>query len=74
VRTLIGIYSANDTLQDQSHEGLPLPKYDTPIVLGKDVVVFGGNWAMDSARTATRLGADRSESFIASKMRCLQDS
>jgi glutamate synthase (NADPH) small chain len=36
------------------------PEYDTPIVLGKDVVVFGaGNVAMDSARTAMRLGADR---------------
>ncbi|MGD8985784.1 MAG: FAD-dependent oxidoreductase, partial [Desulfobacteraceae bacterium] len=36
------------------------PDYDTPIALGKDVVVFGaGNVAMDSARTAMRLGADR---------------
>jgi glutamate synthase (NADPH/NADH) small chain len=36
------------------------PKYDTPIARGKDVIVLGaGNVAMDSARTAMRLGADR---------------
>jgi glutamate synthase (NADPH/NADH) small chain len=36
------------------------PEYDTPIAKGKDVAVFGaGNVAMDSARTAMRLGADR---------------
>jgi glutamate synthase (NADPH/NADH) small chain len=35
------------------------PQYDTPIARGKNVVVFGaGNVAMDSARTALRLGAD----------------
>jgi glutamate synthase (NADPH/NADH) small chain len=35
------------------------PKYDTPIARGKNVAVFGaGNVAMDSARTALRLGAD----------------
>ena len=35
------------------------PEYDTPIVEGKNVAVFGaGNVAMDSARTALRLGAD----------------
>jgi glutamate synthase (NADPH/NADH) small chain len=36
------------------------PEYDTPIAKGKNVAVFGaGNVAMDSARTAMRLGADR---------------
>jgi glutamate synthase (NADPH/NADH) small chain len=36
------------------------PEYDTPIVRGKNVVVFGaGNVAMDAARTAMRLGADQ---------------
>jgi glutamate synthase (NADPH/NADH) small chain len=36
------------------------PQYDTPIARGKNVAVFGaGNVAMDSARTALRLGADR---------------
>ena len=35
------------------------PEYDTPIALGKNVAVIGaGNVAMDSARTALRLGAD----------------
>jgi glutamate synthase (NADPH/NADH) small chain len=36
------------------------PKYDTPIYSGKTVAVFGGgNTAMDSARTALRLGAQK---------------
>ena len=36
-----------------------IPKYDTPIQVGKRVVVIGGgNVAMDSARCALRLGAD----------------
>jgi len=35
------------------------PQYDTPVARGKNVAVFGaGNVAMDSARTALRLGAD----------------
>ncbi len=35
------------------------PEYDTPVALGKNVVVLGaGNVAMDSARTAMRLGAE----------------
>jgi glutamate synthase (NADPH/NADH) small chain len=35
------------------------PRYDTPIHSGKNVVVLGGgNTAMDSVRTALRLGAD----------------
>jgi glutamate synthase (NADPH/NADH) small chain len=37
------------------------PKYDTPIKRGKRVAVIGGgNVAMDSARTALRLGAEKS--------------
>ena len=36
------------------------PEVDTPIPKGKNVVVLGaGNVAMDSARTAMRLGADK---------------
>ena len=36
------------------------PEYDTPTKHGKNVVVFGGgNVAMDAARTALRLGADK---------------
>ncbi len=35
------------------------PEYDTPIAVGRNVVVLGaGNVAMDSARTALRLGAE----------------
>ena len=37
------------------------PEYDTPIKIGKGVCTIGaGNVAMDSARTALRLGADTS--------------
>jgi glutamate synthase (NADPH/NADH) small chain len=58
---LIGIYSANEYLtRSNLMRAYRFPEYDTPIVIGKDVVVFGaGNVAMDSARTAMRLGADR---------------
>jgi glutamate synthase (NADPH/NADH) small chain len=36
------------------------PKYDTPVKRGKRVAVVGaGNVAMDSARTAARLGAEK---------------
>jgi glutamate synthase (NADPH/NADH) small chain len=58
---LIGIYSANEYLTRANlMKAYLFPEYDTPIALGKDVVVFGaGNVAMDSARTAMRLGADR---------------
>jgi glutamate synthase (NADPH/NADH) small chain len=38
----------------------PNAEYDTPIRRGKNVmVVGGGNTAMDSCRTAKRLGAER---------------
>ncbi|MFO8088864.1 MAG: NADPH-dependent glutamate synthase [Desulfatiglandaceae bacterium] len=58
---LIGVYSANEYLTRANlMKAYLFPEYDTPIVLGKDVAVFGaGNVAMDSARTAMRLGADR---------------
>ncbi len=58
---LIGIYSANEYLtRSNLMRAYRFPEYDTPIVIGKDVVVFGaGNVAMDAARTAMRLGADR---------------
>lgn len=57
---LIGIYSANEYLtRTNLMKGYLFPKYDTPIAKGKNVVVLGaGNVAMDSARTAMRLGAD----------------
>jgi len=58
---LIGVYSANEYLtRSNLMKAYLFPKYDTPIIRGKDVVVFGaGNVSMDSARTALRLGADR---------------
>ncbi|MFN2357956.1 MAG: NADPH-dependent glutamate synthase [Desulfotignum sp.] len=57
---LIGIYSANEYLtRTNLMKGYLFPKYDTPIAKGKNVVVLGaGNVAMDSARTAMRLGAE----------------
>jgi len=57
---LIGIYSANEYLtRSNLMKAYLFPEYDTPIVKGKNVAVFGaGNVAMDSARTAMRLGAE----------------
>jgi len=57
---LIGIYSANEYLtRSNLMKAYLFPEYDTPIAIGKNVAVFGaGNVAMDSARTAMRLGAD----------------
>jgi glutamate synthase (NADPH) small chain len=57
---LNGVYSANEYLtRSNLMKAYLFPKYDTPIVLGKNVAVIGGgNVAMDSARTALRLGAD----------------
>ena len=56
---LIGIYSANEYLTRANlMKAYLFPEYDTPIAKGKNVAVFGaGNVAMDSARTAMRLGA-----------------
>jgi len=58
---LIGILSANEYLTRANlMKAYQFPQVDTPIPLGKNVVVLGaGNVAMDSARTAMRLGADR---------------
>ena len=57
---LNGVYSANEYLtRSNLMKAYLFPQYDTPIVLGKNVAVIGGgNVAMDSARTALRLGAD----------------
>jgi glutamate synthase (NADPH/NADH) small chain len=57
---LSGIYSANEYLtRSNLMKAYLFPEYDTPIVLGKNVAVIGGgNVAMDSVRTALRLGAD----------------
>lgn len=57
---LVGILSANEYLTRANlMRAYEFPKVDTPIPKGKNVVVLGGgNVAMDSARTAIRLGAD----------------
>ncbi len=57
---LCGIYSANEYLtRSNLMKAYKFPEYDTPIALGKNVAVIGaGNVAMDSARTALRLGAE----------------
>jgi glutamate synthase (NADPH/NADH) small chain len=57
---LNGVYSANEFLtRSNLMKAYKFPEYDTPIKIGKRVaVVGGGNVAMDSARTAMRLGAD----------------
>jgi len=59
---LIGIFSANEYLtRSNLMKAYLFPKYDTPVILGKNVITLGaGNVAMDAARTALRLGAKRS--------------
>ncbi len=54
-----GIYSANEFLiRVNLMKAYNFPDYDTPIRIGKHVVVIGGgNVAMDCARSSMRLGA-----------------
>ena len=56
----VGILSANEYLTRANlMKAYMYPEVDTPIPIGKNVVVLGaGNVAMDSARTAMRLGAE----------------
>ncbi len=58
---LTGIYSANEFLtRNNLMRAFEFPKYDTPIVeVARVAVIGGGNVAMDSARTALRLGAEK---------------
>ncbi len=58
---LVGVLSANEYLTRANlMKAYLFPETDTPIPLGKNVAVLGGgNVAMDSARTAMRLGADK---------------
>ncbi|MDO9556644.1 MAG: NADPH-dependent glutamate synthase [Coriobacteriia bacterium] len=57
---LNGVYSANEFLTRVNlMRGYEFPKADTPVWRGHKVAVIGGgNVAMDSARTAKRLGAE----------------
>ncbi|MQY78578.1 MAG: NAD(P)-binding protein, partial [Bacteroidetes bacterium] len=56
----IGIYSANEYLTRVNLMRAASPDFDTPVISGKKMAVIGGgNTAMDSVRTAKRLGAER---------------
>jgi glutamate synthase (NADPH/NADH) small chain len=61
---LSGIYSSNEFLiRVNFMKSFTFPACDTPIKIGKKVAVIGGgNVAIDSARSALRLGAE--EAFI----------
>ena len=58
--SLVGVYSANEYLTRANlMRAFERGSADTPIAISKKVAVFGGgNVAMDSARTAVRLGAE----------------
>ena len=58
---LSGVYSANEYLtRSNLMKAYDFPNADTPIAQSKAVAVIGGgNVAMDSARTAQRLGAEK---------------
>ncbi|MBR4229832.1 MAG: NADPH-dependent glutamate synthase, partial [Bacteroidales bacterium] len=57
--TLIGVISANELLTRTNLMHGYDEHYDTPIYLGRKVIVVGGgNVAMDAARTALRLGSE----------------
>ncbi|MGZ4914646.1 MAG: NADPH-dependent glutamate synthase [Halobacteriota archaeon] len=59
--SLNGVYYANEYLARVNlMRAFMFPVYDTPIKRGRQVAVIGGgNVAMDAARTAARLGAER---------------
>ncbi len=57
---LVGVFSANEYLTRTNLMKAYLDDYDTPIIESKAVaVVGGGNVAMDAARCAIRLGAEK---------------
>jgi len=57
---LVGVYSANEFLTRINLMKAYLDDYDTPVRNAKAVaVVGGGNVAMDAARSALRLGAEK---------------
>jgi glutamate synthase (NADPH/NADH) small chain len=57
---LVGVMSSNEYLTRINLMDANNPDSDTPVLTGKKVAVIGGgNTAMDSVRTARRLGAER---------------
>jgi len=57
---LLGVYSANEYLTRINLMKGYLPEYDTPVQRAKRIaVVGGGNVAMDAARCAMRMGAEK---------------
>lgn len=58
---LNGVFSANEYLtRSNLMKSYLFPEYRTPMIVGRKVAVLGGgNVAMDSARTALRLGAEK---------------
>jgi glutamate synthase (NADPH/NADH) small chain len=55
-----GIMSSNEYLTRVNLMNAASDEFDTPVIKGKNVAVIGGgNTAMDSVRTAKRLGAER---------------
>jgi len=55
----IGIFSSNEYLTRVNLMNAANDEFDTPVISGKNVAVIGGgNTAMDSVRTAKRLGAE----------------
>jgi len=58
---LNGVLSSNEFLtRSNLMQAFRFPDYDTPVNIGKIIsVIGGGNTALDSARTALRLGAEK---------------
>jgi len=57
---LINVLSSNEYLTRVNLMDAANPETDTPVPMGRNVAVIGGgNTAMDSVRTARRLGAER---------------
>lgn len=56
----IGVMSSNEYLTRVNLMGAGHPGHDTPVLRGTNVAIIGGgNTAMDSVRTARRMGASR---------------
>ena len=57
---LRGVMSSNEYLTRVNLMGAGRPDWDTPVLKGKNVAIIGGgNTAMDSVRTAKRMGAEK---------------